>query len=55
MSEGDSDDSGTHAPEVIDLTWSDANVGSDNFEGKKLTCTDISSDDDFEFENKKPR
>ena len=54
MSEGDSDDSETRAPEVIDLTWSDASVGSDDFESKKLTCTD-SSDDDFKIESKKPR
>jgi len=52
MSEGDSDESGTRAPEVIDLTWSDASVGSDDFESKKLTCTDSSDDD---FESKKPR
>ena len=50
MSEGDSDE--THAPEVIDLTWSDASVGSDSFESKKLTRTDSSDD---EFESKKPR
>ena len=36
MSEGDSDESGTRAPEVIDLTWSDTSVGSDDFESKKL-------------------
>jgi len=54
MSEGDSDESGTRAPEVIDLTWSEASVGSDDFESKKLACTD-SSDDNFEFESKKPR
>ena len=52
LSEGDSDKSGTRAPEVIDLTWSDASVGSDDFESKKLTCTDSSDD---VFESKKPR
>ena len=52
LSEGDSNESGTRAPEVIDLTWSDTSVGSDDFESKKLTCTDSSDDD---FESKKPR
>ena len=52
MSEGDSDESGTCAPEVINLTWSDASVSSDDCESKKLTCTDSSDDD---FESKKPR
>ena len=28
MSEGDSDESGTRAPEFIDLTWSDASAAS---------------------------
>ena len=48
----ESNESGTRAPEVIDLTWSDTSVGSDDFESKKLTCTDSSDDD---FESKKPR
>ena len=52
VSEGDSDESETRAPEVINLTWSDTSVSSDDFESKKLTCTDSSDDD---FKSKKPR